>query len=176
MPDTTQTPKTWGEWPHRTKADCSCRPYGPMDGCKVHDLSLRPETDPFEWMYWLCRQCGGELTPGGTGRPWHCKEVKVGEEWDFHHHMDNSVRWGNKPDGWAMRLLEARTALESTIAAQDARIAELVAKAEFIVNILGPVVPEGLPDGADIEWSEALAMAEEMVGLAAAAETEEEVT
>ena len=136
MNDRTQARKTWGEWPHRTKADCSCRPYGPMDGCKVHDLSLRPETDPFEWMYWLCRQCGGELTPGGTGRPWHCKEVKVGEEWDFHHHMDNSVRWGNKPDGWAMRLLEARTALKATIAAQDARIAGLVEAATMTYKLL----------------------------------------
>jgi hypothetical protein len=50
----------------------------------------------------------------------------------------------------------------------EERLAAAEKQFQFIVNILGPEVPLGLPDGADVEWGEALAAADVGLGLVAA--------
>lgn len=59
----------------------------------------------------------------------------------------------------AAELVPHLNTSRTRVAALEARLAAAVDGFRFICNHLGPLMPEGLPEGADVEWLEALGCA-----------------
>ena len=81
-----------------------------MSGSKLTEEVLR-NLEIFHSDPPLCRLCGGALTPGGTGYPYHCSSDDASPirstlpRKEQQAHWDASLIWNPRSDPWIIDLI-----------------------------------------------------------------------